>query len=47
VVVPILNECVCRSYDGMDIPTESTPEIGPNFADCKPYKFQQEAEETA
>jgi DNA polymerase I-like protein with 3'-5' exonuclease and polymerase domains len=41
VVVPILHACVCQPYDGMEIPTESTPEIGPNFADCKPYELKE------
>jgi DNA polymerase I-like protein with 3'-5' exonuclease and polymerase domains len=34
VVVHILKDCVCQPYDEMDIPTTSTPEIGPNYADC-------------
>jgi len=41
VVVPILHECVCQPYDGMEIPTESTPEVGPNFGSCKKYEWPE------
>ena len=45
VVVPILRDCVCIPYGSMGIPTTSTPEVGPNYADCKKYEWPLTNEE--